>query len=456
MKNLIVFLSTLLFSLQLFSADFIGRVTKMRGTIMKVNKAANINEPLKEGSKINIGDSLISESGSFAKVLMVDDTVFSIGPNTEFAFENFKMKTANDRDATYNLVRGKLRSMFTRKAPTRSLKIKTPLASMAVRGTEIVSDVYKVNGKMRADIGLLSGKLEVHSKEGKIYNLKPKDVFEAVRGGKKMAKANFKMRKMDNKVFEALKRSPKKGGQQFLFDALKKKRKNLTKKAKFNFAKADNKQKKRKKMEMKVQKKMGKLSKRPGAQKVMKKMDKKDVPGIQGLDKGKGLKKGIKKRLDGKDLSPLKQKLDQKRLPNHSSRVMDEVKKDFGVIDRLALTGKADRPNFQKDKMKQKQKGFIERKLRRRAAVDMRRQRLLDTLNTQTVKPCPAGTIRIGTICQKVQVPTGTTSTTGTIDGATGTIDSTTTILKEPTVQEVVNPYEQQYNNYTSGGGENP
>lgn len=231
----ITLITMTLFCTQFAFAKQIGRVTKLKGKIFRTNVETEVvREPIVEGVWINEGDIIESEKASFMKVLMKDDTIFSVGPATKFAFEQFEMKTKNERTATYNLIKGKLRSVFTKKAPTRSLHIKTPTASMGVRGTEIVSDVYRVKGQLKTDIALIHGKLEVTTKLGKKFDLNPAEIFEAVDSnqmnkmaqkvlkGRSTASENFKAskRKMKKDVFEVLRKKPRKGGKVFLFDAL--------------------------------------------------------------------------------------------------------------------------------------------------------------------------------------------------------------------------------------------
>lgn len=238
-------------------AKSIGRVTKMKGEIFRSNVENQvIRQPLSVGESIEEGDIIESEKRSFMKVLMKDDTIFSIGPSTKFAFEQFKMKTKNERTATYNLLKGKLRSVFTKKAPKKTLTIKTPSAAMGVRGTEIVSDVYKFKGKLRTDIALIHGKLEVLTKQGKKFDLKPSEIFEAVDTkrkdikqaakvlkGRKVASSQIQAskRKLKKKVFETLRKKPRKGGEVFLFDALKSERKDVSKGAEFHSVTDENK-----------------------------------------------------------------------------------------------------------------------------------------------------------------------------------------------------------------------
>lgn len=254
-KNALV-LFTILFAQSLY-AKKIGRVTKLRGEVLKTNiEAQVVREALNEGDWVEEGDIIESEKASFVKVLMNDDTIFSIGSSSKFSFEKFKMKTKNKRTAVYNLMRGKLRSVFTKKAPKKTLTIKTPSAAMGVRGTEIVSDVYKIAGELRTDIALLHGKLEVTTNNGRKFDLSPSDLFEAVDiqkkdiknaakvlKGRSIASQNLvaKKRKLESKIFKKLMKKPRKGGEVFLFDALKDKRKKVSKEAEFHNVTEENK-----------------------------------------------------------------------------------------------------------------------------------------------------------------------------------------------------------------------
>lgn len=228
------------------AAEPIGRVVKLRGTVEAMNKTSGDNAVLKAGDSIFEGDLLKSEKGSFAKILMKDDTIFQLGPNTEMIFEKFKMKTKSKRTATYNLVKGQLRSLFTVKSKEKSLQIKTPNTAMGIRGTEILSDVYKFKGKVKTDIALLSGKLDIDlapMKLGKalqnnIIQLKPGQVFESDQfrrdftGGKPINKL---IKRLPKRIFKDLRKPEKKGGQVFLLEARKKTRRDLYNGARFNF-----------------------------------------------------------------------------------------------------------------------------------------------------------------------------------------------------------------------------
>lgn len=232
MKNLKFIILTFLVGVQVFAMDSIGRVVKLHGDVSKVKDGESVS--LKKGDHLFVGSKIISGPRSFVKIFMKDDTIFQLGPNSEFALEKFEFKTKSERTAVYNLAKGKLRSLFTVKAPKRTLKIKTPTASMGVRGTEILSDVYKFKGKVTTDIALLSGSLEVRSKGiTKKIMMKPGFVYKSsLSNSIKKSIANGHMRKMDKRVFAKAKRT-KTGDHTFLHDVRKNVDKRMVKGVKF-------------------------------------------------------------------------------------------------------------------------------------------------------------------------------------------------------------------------------
>lgn len=228
------------------AAEPIGRIVKLRGEVKASNKTSGDSAILKDGDSIFEGDLLKSEKASFAKILMKDDTIFQLGPNTEIIFEKFKFKSKEKRTATYNLVKGQLRSLFTIKSKEKSLMIKTPNTAMGIRGTEILSDVYKFKGKVKTDIALMSGKLDIdlspmklgEALKQRVIQLKPGQVFESdhfrknFTGGKPINKL---IKRLPNQVFKNLKKPQKKGGQVFLLEARKQVRRDLYNGARFDF-----------------------------------------------------------------------------------------------------------------------------------------------------------------------------------------------------------------------------
>ncbi len=231
------FLFTSFFLLPTVQADpSIGRIVKIVGEAKKENALMAVDQNLRNGDDVYVGDKIITGEKTFVKILLTDDTLFQLGPKTEFNVEKFAMRGPNDRDAIYNLTTGKLRSLFTQKNKDKSLILKTPTVSMGIRGTEILSDVFKHNGEMNTDIALLSGKLEISipqiNKEIKTLELLPGQIFEAV--GKEGPKLNAEamanvakgiqsnIKQLPAQMMNDLKRPENQGGTVFLFDAYRK------------------------------------------------------------------------------------------------------------------------------------------------------------------------------------------------------------------------------------------
>ncbi|HAZ13577.1 MAG: hypothetical protein A2X86_13680 [Bdellovibrionales bacterium GWA2_49_15] len=217
----------------------IGRVVKILGNAKKENPNMAVNENIKNGDDIYVGDQIITGDKAFVKILLSDETLFQLGPKTEFKFEKFNMRSQNDRDALYHLSTGKLRSLFTQKNKDNSLIIKTPTASMGIRGTEILSDVFMRNGQMNTDIALLSGKMEVSipqiDKSVKMIELIPGQILETIgaRGpnitaapGALPQGVQSNIKQLPVQMMNQLKRPENQGGTVFLFDTYRKDLKN--------------------------------------------------------------------------------------------------------------------------------------------------------------------------------------------------------------------------------------
>lgn len=229
----ILVLSFPLIGFEAFSVNkgsVIGTIVKLHGRVVRINKSLRKKEFLRAGSIIYEYDIIGSGEGSFVKILMRDDTVFQLGPRSKFVFEKFNFKSKRKRKAVYNLLIGKLRSLITNSAEDEDLKLVTPNAAMAVRGTEILSDVYRDKGEYKTDIAVISGLLEISTpKVGNLepekINLRPGFIFETKTAGKINTKFNkkktFILKKMARGVLSSLRNPHKRGGKIFLSDARK-------------------------------------------------------------------------------------------------------------------------------------------------------------------------------------------------------------------------------------------
>ena len=133
-----------------FSAEFIGVVGVAVGEINNQN-----NEKLFSGSKIFYGDTIVVKSKSNAQILFLDETVMTVGENTELTIDDFVYDPqTNNGNFITNIKSGVVKTIsgkISEKNP-ENLEIKIPNGSLGVRGTEFL---VSLNDKKESTVLLL-------------------------------------------------------------------------------------------------------------------------------------------------------------------------------------------------------------------------------------------------------------------------------------------------------------
>ncbi len=220
-----------------FANKEIGRIIRLQGIVKKVNGPARQEEYIQNGDRLYQYDQLLTSDKGFVKILMKDDTIFQLGGNSHFNFNKFNFKTKKNRQASYQLLYGRLRSLFTVKARNnKDIKMETPTVSMGIRGTEFITEVFALSknalkrGKTQTDIALLSGKLRLKMREvaknkavPQNIDLDPGEIFQSqlffrkMKHQKTMAKSSI-IKKIPKMAIIKLKKSSAQGGKLFLKD----------------------------------------------------------------------------------------------------------------------------------------------------------------------------------------------------------------------------------------------
>ena len=99
------------------------------------------NESLSNGSKIFYGDTIISKSKSNAQILFLDQTVLTLGEETELTIDEF-VYDPNSQDGSFvsTVKTGTVKfitGQISKKNPD-NLEIKVPAGTLGARGTEFV------------------------------------------------------------------------------------------------------------------------------------------------------------------------------------------------------------------------------------------------------------------------------------------------------------------------------
>ena len=135
-KFVTILLFLMIFTSKSLSVEFIGVIGAAVGEINNQK-----NEKLSNGSKIYYGDTIYVKLNSNAQILFLDETVMTVGENTELTIDDFiyDPKTNNGNFVT-NIKSGIVKTIsgkISEKNP-ENLKVKMPNGSLGVRGTEFI------------------------------------------------------------------------------------------------------------------------------------------------------------------------------------------------------------------------------------------------------------------------------------------------------------------------------
>ena len=135
-KILILLVFLLLPNLGKANTDFIGVIGAAIGEITNQN-----NEKLSNGSKIFFGDTIISNQNSNAQILFLDQTILTLGEDTELTIDEF-IYDPNSHDGSFvsNVKSGTVKfitGQISKKNP-ENLEVKFPSGTLGARGTEFV------------------------------------------------------------------------------------------------------------------------------------------------------------------------------------------------------------------------------------------------------------------------------------------------------------------------------
>jgi len=167
-KKLLILFSFLVFqTININATDFVGVVGVAIGDIENQNK-----EKLTNGSKVYYGDTIAVKKESNAQVLLLDETILTIGENSEVVIDEFIYDpnsksgkiVSNILSGTVKIITGQIS-----KNNPENLEIKTNTATLGARGTEFVvvaqsknkSTVVLLGPGPNNSLGMMPGNIEV-------------------------------------------------------------------------------------------------------------------------------------------------------------------------------------------------------------------------------------------------------------------------------------------------------
>jgi hypothetical protein len=143
---------------RLAAAQVIGTITGLSGTatVQRSNGAAPM--PLAVRSEINEGDLLRTGPGARLRITFRDDTVLSLGADTELNLDHFMAAAPpGGVGRLFTLARGYLRTVVGRLQPDTLFEVHSPSMVAAVRGTDWIesyaggtTEIFVAEGRVLA------------------------------------------------------------------------------------------------------------------------------------------------------------------------------------------------------------------------------------------------------------------------------------------------------------------
>ncbi|HAR42414.1 MAG TPA: hypothetical protein DCS07_07245 [Bdellovibrionales bacterium] len=123
------------------AGEIAGEVVSVDGSVFirPDGRVAGKLKPAAPGDAISAGDVVNTPSNGRVKILMKDKSIVDLGPSALFKVEGFKLNGGSDREADVSMMYGTMRAAVTQKIDGKGrFRVKTPAATMGVRGTEFI------------------------------------------------------------------------------------------------------------------------------------------------------------------------------------------------------------------------------------------------------------------------------------------------------------------------------
>jgi hypothetical protein len=151
----------------------VGTVAESSGNVIAVDRR-KVSRKLKKGAPVYLGDKVITGEAGSVRLRMIDDAVLDLRCFSIMVIEEYALNTSNRR-SILNLLQGSLKKVTGQigKMTEDIYELRTPVASVGVRGTEYALRVFQskgCGGTIDADDGfyleVIKGLVDVHNEAG--------------------------------------------------------------------------------------------------------------------------------------------------------------------------------------------------------------------------------------------------------------------------------------------------
>lgn len=140
------------------AAEFIGVAAALRGDVVRVSAVQGDSDigKVTSGTKIFLGDEIEVASGGRMQIMLVDETVFTLGSGARLVIDEFVYDPATQAGSmTTNITRGAFRFVSGKlaKSSPKAMKVRLPSASLSIRGTQVAGLVDEDGGSQVVLVG---------------------------------------------------------------------------------------------------------------------------------------------------------------------------------------------------------------------------------------------------------------------------------------------------------------
>lgn len=134
----LLFICLMLWTSVCFAAPA-GTITHLSGPLA-VRKADGTTKSLSIGSKVEEGDTVVTQKRTYARLKFTDGSEVTLKPDTQFKVEKYSYDQTKPKDdaGSFNLIKGGLRTItgqVGKRGNQDSYRMKTPTATIGIRGT---------------------------------------------------------------------------------------------------------------------------------------------------------------------------------------------------------------------------------------------------------------------------------------------------------------------------------
>ena len=165
----------------------VGTVVESSGSVIAVDKR-KVSRELEKGSSVYLGDKVVTGETGYVRLHMIDEAVLDLRCFSIMVIEEYALNTENRR-SILNLLQGSLKKITGSigKLSEDIYELRTPVASVGVRGTEYALRVFQAKGcggTIDADEGfyleVIKGLVDVHNDAGKEVFAKGETAYVAL------------------------------------------------------------------------------------------------------------------------------------------------------------------------------------------------------------------------------------------------------------------------------------